>query len=83
MNRADRLSLAAAIGGDIATTLQQDFENGTFHAKDFSLACVQEHVKAHPKLTDDMDYLYFHLDVYFQCLEALATRCATYRAEAG
>ena len=71
MNRADRLSLAATIGGDIATTLQQDFENGTFHAKDFSFACIQQHVKAHSQLPTDMDYLYFHMDCYFKCLEAL------------
>lgn len=71
MNRTDRMHLAHVIGSDIAKTLQRDFENGTFHAKDFSLATIQEHVKAHAQLPTDMDYLYFHLDVYFKCLEAL------------
>ena len=71
MNRTDRMHLAHVIGKDIAETLQRDFDNGTFHAKDFSLTTLQKHVKAHPQLPTDMDYLYFHMDVYFKCLEAL------------
>ena len=61
---------ATEIGGELAAELQADYSAGKFHARDF-----KGEFDARLRRRDDnpeLKFLYFQLDCYKACLEALA-----------